>query len=189
MKHGFSAQLDDVSIMPLQKEDIEYLRIWRNRDDVSRYLKNIGSITPEQQLKWYEQYLREEGVYYFGIEYANKGLVGSMALLNFEDERCEIGKLMIGEESARGHKVAQKAFFMGMMIANEKLGMNEYHLTVHEDNMAARKVYDRLGFERFGDHPFEKGGIEYEMSVDIERLKKNEYYDQVRIFTTNDRIS
>lgn len=52
MMHTYEASYKQTIIRPLLKKDIELMRIWRNNSILSRYLKPIGKITPEMQLKW-----------------------------------------------------------------------------------------------------------------------------------------
>ena len=56
MKHHYSAVYGEVTIRPLERKDIENLRIWRNDASQTRFLRNIGHITREMQEKWYEGY-------------------------------------------------------------------------------------------------------------------------------------
>ena len=52
MKSYYYAEYQNVIIRPLEKQDIEQLRIWRNDTKQIRFLRNIGYITREMQEKW-----------------------------------------------------------------------------------------------------------------------------------------
>ena len=56
MNHNYYAQYDNVRIRPLKCEDIEALRIWRNKKDETRYLRDIGHVSSEMQRKWFDEY-------------------------------------------------------------------------------------------------------------------------------------
>ena len=179
MKHDFCAELDDILIRPLHRYDIEYLREWRNDSEIGRFLRPIEHITEQMQEDWFGSYLEEPDVYYFAIDFKKKRTVGSLALYDFDDNRCQIGRVMIGDSDAHGHGVARCAFLMAMGIANTYLDINEFYLSVHEDNLAARKIYDKLGFHVTDKHPFVNGGSEYEMILDA--LKARSHDDAIRI--------
>ena len=65
MIHFYCAELDRVLIRPLHMYDIEYLREWRNRDDLSTYLSKRDTISKEAQEKWYGDYLNNEDIIFF----------------------------------------------------------------------------------------------------------------------------
>ena len=181
MIHEYCAEWDDILIRPLHRYDLEYLREWRNTDDNNKYLRNIGFITKEMQLEWFKYYLLDKNSAFFVIDYKRKRTVGSLAIYDIDSEKCQIGKLLIGDKDARGHRISEKAFLMAMKIGYEYLNINEYSLTVHEDNIPARRVYEEIGFSKTGTRSFEKGGNEIEMSalytgLDIQKLKDIQLY-------------
>lgn len=186
MIHNYCAQLGDILIRPLHLYDIENLREWRNNETLSKYLRNVGNIDEEAQRKWYERYLTDNNIVFFAVSYKRR-TVGALALYNFEIEKkkCEIGKIVIGEKETRGHHVAEMAFFMAMGIGNACMKIDHFHLSVHEDNLPAKRVYEKLGFEKTGAHPFERGGEEWEMAVDSARVRANSAATQVFLFDEN----
>lgn len=186
MIHDFCAQFDDILIRPLHRYDIDYLRQWRNNKELSKYLRDVGTVDEEAQQRWYDRYLRDTDTFFFAVDYKRKRTVGALALYNFEQSRCEIGKFVIGESETKGHKVGQCAFLMAMGIAHIFMGVQNFHLSVHEENAPARHVYERLGFYVIGSHDFEKGGKELEMMVEASQLKKLEASEKIRFFKEND---
>lgn len=173
MKHSFYGIYDNVKIRPLEKKDIEKLRKWRNSYDISRYLSPIDYITYEKQLEWFKNYCTNTNELIFAIEEIEqlKELVGSLALYNFFDKQAEIGKIVVGASEAHGKGVGRKAFALAMKIAFFYLKVNKVVCSVHQKNIAARKIYLKLGFEVVGVHPFGEGGLEEEMEITKERFK------------------
>ena len=49
--------------------------------------------------------------------------------------------------------------------------INKFLLNVHEDNVAARTIYQKVGFKIVGQHPFIKGGDELEMELSKDLFK------------------
>ena len=68
MMHTYEASYKQTIIRPLLKKDIELMRIWRNNSILSRYLKPIGKITPEMQLKWFKNYIIDNNILFFQLQ-------------------------------------------------------------------------------------------------------------------------
>lgn len=185
MIHNYCAELEEVLIRPLHRYDIEYLRKWRNNGELSRYLRNIGNVDKDAQIRWYEGYLKDSNTIFFAVDFDRKKTVGSLAIYNFNQQECEIGKIVIGDNEIKDRKVAERAFLMAMGVANHFLGIDCFKLSVHEDNKVARHIYSKLGFEKVGEHPFPNGGKELEMIVDIEDVKNRFDTNKIRLFEEN----
>ena len=65
MKHKYCAESDSILIRPLKRDDLEYLRSWRNDKKLSTYLRDIPYITEEAQGKWFEEDLTNGNTLYF----------------------------------------------------------------------------------------------------------------------------
>lgn len=149
MKHQYKLSISNVNVRPLKKEDIEYLRKWRNDPSNTRFLRKIPYITKEQQEAWFLSYLDDENEIIFAIDETCevKRIVGSASLYNFNANEVEFGRFLIGDLKAHGKKVGYNAMVAILKIAFEKLGLGKVILTCYEKNLAALKVYKALGFE------------------------------------------
>ena len=67
MNHKLEARYSDTYLRPLKEEDLENLRVWRNDKESSHYLRKLGYITPEMQLRWYESYIKDSSEIIFAI--------------------------------------------------------------------------------------------------------------------------
>ena len=144
----------NVILRPLNKNDIEQLRGWRNNPDNTCYLKQIPYITPQMQIDWYKRYQNDNDEICFAI-IENKELnrfVGSLCLYNFSQKTCSFGKFLIGDKEAHGKKIGVNATRAAIFFAFEKLGMNKIVLNVFLENIAAIKVYQEAGFHFFETH-------------------------------------
>lgn len=171
MEHNYEEINENVRIRPLSEADLELLRIWRNQPDNSLYLRKIPYITKEMQLDWYRRYLKNENEITFAIIEINQlnRVVGSLSLYNFNNNKAEFGKILIGDPEAHGKRVGTNAVIAVLSIAFELLMLEEIYLYVAADNVAAMRVYERVGFEIEKAH---KGnfGLEYIMNI-----KKDHY--------------
>ena len=49
MNHNISYQYENIKLQPIKRNDIEYLRKWRNEKKNNMYLRQIGHITSYEQ--------------------------------------------------------------------------------------------------------------------------------------------
>lgn len=186
MIHNYSAKLDNITIRPLEEKDIELLRIWRNDQDNSKFLRNIGYITEEMQKQWYESYLKNESDIVFAIEETKElnRVVGSLSLydINKDESTCEIGKIQIGDPAAHGKGIGRKTLVMAMKVAFQKLGIEKIVASVHPDNIQAYKNDMKIGFRVVGETPSVVGGVEHLLEMlENDARKANNYYDQIEV--------
>jgi diamine N-acetyltransferase len=146
--------IDPVNVGPcrlrlMEETDIEQARLWRNRDDIRHRFVNSDIITPEAQQRWWESYRDREDDLFFVIEETEEGLgpVGALALYDIDNRRAEFGRLMIGEDAARGRGLAKQATTAALTIAFDHLDLDEVYLKVYPDNEPAIAVYRACGFK------------------------------------------
>lgn len=178
MIHDYCAEYKNVRIRPLKEDDIEMLRVWRNDVSQTQYLKKIPPITPEGQKLWYDNYLKDADTICFAIDEVDslKRIVGSLSLYNFQGHVAEIGKLQIGDREARGRGLGGKSFVLAMSIGFQKLALEKIVASVHRENIAAYKSYVKIGFQVVGSHPAPMGGVEDELEITYDWLKKKNGY-------------
>ena len=174
MKHAYQAAYGGMRLRPLEAGDIEQLRIWRNDPKQTRYLRALPEITPEMQRQWYGRYLETPGDYCFAIEETETlhRMVGSVSLYDVQGSCAEVGRIQIGDPAAHHRRLADKAMVLAMAIGAHRLGIRQFCATVHQDNLAARTVYDRIGFATVGTAPSPSvsGGMENVIELTAERL-------------------
>ena len=148
---------------PLEKEDIEQLRKWRNDPENSEFLSRVGYITRETQISWFERSLKEPDNLMFAVDFEGV-FSGSMSLYNFTSDSVELGRILIGNPEAHGHKVAAKASEAIISVAFYKLGKESVYLHVFKNNIAAVKAYSGAGFKVIDEH-INGGRPEYRMEI------------------------
>lgn len=184
MNHSFFAKYDNVFLRPLNKDDIEKLRIWRNNKVETRFLRPIGQISAEQQNQWFESYLhRNDEIVFSIIETSSLNrCVGSLSIYDIKNHIAEIGKIQIGDNEAHHKGIGRKSMVMAMKVAFELMGITKIIASVHQDNVAARTNDLRIGFKITGEHRSLVGGMEDELVMDMTQLKSaNGFYNQIEI--------
>ncbi len=178
MNHNYTAKYKNIVLRPLMHDDIEHLRVWRNDRHATRFLRQIGHITPEMQEKWFETYLGNNKEITFAIVETERigGIVGSISIYDIEGDTAEFGKLQIGEQRAHGMKIGSIATAMALAVAFDKIGITRIVGCVHRENIAAHKSYMRIGFKITGEQPAAVGGMEDLIEIDKETLLRvNDY--------------
>ena len=149
MRH-VCALCEDIIIRPLKAEDTELIRKWCNDKSLSKYLKPIAEITPEQQQIWYRKYEEDENVLFFTIAHTKENrCIGTVALYDFEGDSCELGKIVIGDDTMHGKGVGYRSALMAMCIGFTYLGINSYKLHVFLENDIAYNLYLKRGLYFF----------------------------------------
>ena len=168
----------------IQQSDIEHLRKWRNDKEKSKFLRKIKYITPEMQNQWFNNYLNNKDELAFAIvETGNIGdLIGSLSIYNFKDHQVEIGRILIGDERAKGFGYGRLAFAMLMTYAFNNLNVEKIVATVNKNNIPARISYFRLGFKVVGETFSANAGCEDIIEIDKNTfIKNNKYCSEILI--------
>lgn len=189
MNHEYCAEYKDILLRPLHSYDIEFFRQWRNKREINQYLSPIDFISEEMQKRWYEQYVKNKDILFFTLDYKQIRTVGSIALYNFQTNTCQIGKVLIGNPEMRRRGLGYGAFLLAMCIGIQKLGIQYFLLSVHENNKPALNLYQKIGFEQNGKHPAQNGGNEWEMYLNKNNfVTLNEPTKNVWLYKENDSV-
>lgn len=172
MIHEYIGTHNNVFLRPLCLEDIECLRIWRNCEENTKYLKQIEYITPEMQRGWFERYLKNSDEMVFAIVRNDEDdkIVGSLALYAFKDGQVEFGKFLIGDPDAHGKRIGFNAVIAALEIVFGKLKFSRAVLKVYEENISAYKIYTDVGFKSDIKYLGDDGKIEIKMSISKEQF-------------------
>ena len=121
MDHTYESLYKNVYLCPLKRENIEYLRVWRNNTSNTKYLRQIPYITEQMQNNWFEAYLSNNNEIVFEIH--EKGdlnrMVGSLSLYNFNGDSLEFGKILIGDKEAHGKRIGQNALIFLLLMSTK----------------------------------------------------------------------
>lgn len=135
-----------VGITLLTEEYIFHMMRWRNQPEIKSHFIYDGDITEEQQLKWWEEYQKDDKYYSFIA--TDAGIpIGSVSLyadLNYKI--AEFGRLMIGEKSAWGKGYGTVITKLTCGYGFDVLNLDMIYLEVFEDNIRAIKAYEKVGF-------------------------------------------
>lgn len=172
MNHNYCAKYKNILLRPLRRDDIENLRIWRNDTQATRFLRQIGYITPEMQEKWFQSYLNNQTEITFAIvETAELNrIVGSVSIYDINGKQAEFGKIQIGDKDAHGKGIGRVAMVIALAIGFDKLGLQIIKGCVHQENIAAHSNDMKIGFKIKDTQASAIGGFEDIIEIDRETL-------------------
>jgi RimJ/RimL family protein N-acetyltransferase len=141
-----------VRLRLLEETDLPMTLAWRNHNDVRKWFFSSDIISPDHHRAWYEQYKDRDDDFVFVIEETEtlKRPVGQVSAYGIEwtAARAKFGRLMIGDDDARGMGLARLATARLVEEALTRWGLRELNLECFETNRAALRIYEACGFQR-----------------------------------------
>lgn len=139
-----------ISIRKFKEEDIPYKVKWINDERNNKYLHYDLPLREDKTLEWYNKIKDRTDRADFTITYDNEP-VGLIGLLNIDhnNKKAEY-YICIGEDSYKGKGIAKKATDLLIMKSYEEFGLIKIYLYTEVENIAAQKLFEKVGFEREG---------------------------------------
>ncbi|GIP47413.1 hypothetical protein J53TS2_10040 [Paenibacillus sp. J53TS2] len=138
-------KLGKVSLVPLQKEDIELVRRWRNAKHIQEYMSYREHITSQMQEKWFESLDKTKNFYYI-ILFENKK-IGLSNIKNIDwEERCGEGGIFIYDVNFQNSVVPYMSSLLITKLAFEELKFNYTYIHVLKSNKRAIRFNKSLGY-------------------------------------------
>lgn len=154
MKHNYVFECLRVILKPLEKSDIEDLRILRNQE--AQFFLNQNEISKEAQKKWYQNYLNKKDDIMFMVakKEAPNDFIGAIAAydIDWEKKECEVGRTVIDKVKAPEKGIGTDATKAVCAFCFEILKMKKIKGVVLKDNARILKVDERVGFKIIGDY-------------------------------------
>jgi RimJ/RimL family protein N-acetyltransferase len=138
-----------VHLAPIDADDLELMRAWRNRDDIRVWFNDGRVIEAAQQQAWYRGYLENPADLMFIVRRtADMAPVGTIALygIDLSAKRAEVGRLIVAE--ARGEGLGYAALFRACRAAFDGLGVETIESQVKAANTAALHTNRAVGFRQ-----------------------------------------
>lgn len=137
-----------IHIRPITSADTALVVAWRNRDFVRGNFIYQEPFTEEGHLAWLREQVEPGHVAQFIICLEDGTGIGSVYLRDIDRERktAEYG-VFIGEEKALGKGYGTQAAELMLKYGFGTLGLKKIFLRFLEDNVGARKSYEKAGFQ------------------------------------------
>lgn len=140
----------NISIRKFTQDDISYKVLWINDPQNNRYLHYDLPLEYEKTKNWFDRIKDSNNRYDAIIEVDDKpvGLNGLLSI-DFTNRKAEY-YVCLGELSYRGQGIAEMASKILLNIAFYDLKLNRVYLYTEENNLAAQKLFERIGFQKEG---------------------------------------
>ena len=139
-----------ITIRKFEKSDIPKKVEWINNPANNRFLHYNIPLSIEGTERWFDSHQGETTRYDAVIE-ADGVPVGTIGLLSIDRKNSKAEYyIAMGETSYKGKGVAKEASRLILAYGFEELGLNRIYLFTEADNIAAQKLFERVGFKREG---------------------------------------
>ena len=138
---------------------------WMNDPQVTKYLTPRGKFSLVQALRYYRRHTRD-GDLLLAI-YVDGRYVGNCGFFDKADDSAEL-RIVVGEPTAWGKGIGSVAVGQMLKMA-QKHGLQRIWLNVHPENWAARRVYQKHGFQEEGTLVLPDGTRQLRMTLVLAR--------------------
>ena len=139
-----------ISIRKFERADIPKKVEWINNPENNQFLHYDIPICVEKTEMWFDSHIGEDSRYDAVIE-ADGVPVGTIGLLSIDWKNSKAEYyIAMGETVYKGKGVAKEASRLILEYGFEKLGLNRIYLFTEVENVAARNLFERVGFKKEG---------------------------------------
>jgi RimJ/RimL family protein N-acetyltransferase len=148
-----------VFLRPIIRDDIVHFNLWKNDENVYKYLGGgYQPISIHQQEKWMDSLMNmTDQDRRFTICDLNEKPVGMIGLynINWIHRVCEIG-VFIGDKASVGKGYAKEACKSLERYAAKYLNIRKIRLNVVSENDAGIALWNSLGYKKIGEYKKER---------------------------------
>jgi diamine N-acetyltransferase len=138
---------DPVRLVPMALDHTDLVVKWRNDSQNARWFLDQTPFTAAGHANWLTKRAGSDTDFNWVIEGSDGHPVGAIGLydIDWTERNAEIGRLVLGEPSARGKGYAYEAVRL-VTEAAQNAGVRMVFLEVKSDNTPAIRLYLRSGF-------------------------------------------
>ena len=140
----------NVTIRQFERTDIPKKVEWINNPENNQFLHYDIPICIDKTEKWFDSHIGEDTRYDAVIE-ADGVPVGTIGLLSIDSKNSKAEYyIAMGEVKYKGKGIAKEASRLLLHYAFDSLGLNRVYLFTEVRNIAAQKLFERVGFKQEG---------------------------------------
>lgn len=162
MKHSHHFEYGRVILSPLMEEDIEELRVLRNKEKSSFLTRQ--DIDRESQIKWYHNYLQKEDDIMFKISHRDNPdeFIGAIAVYDIDTSKktAEVGRTVVDKAKNAQAGIGLEATKGICLFSFVVLGIEKITAQILKTNERILKVDTRAGFYIVSDRDDDSYDIE-----------------------------
>lgn len=146
-KNTFSFARYGVELKPIQAEQIEMVRQWRNTPRIRKLMLQSEPISQAQQARWYSAMVNDPAQVYFVVYFKSQPIgVGSLTAIDTQTKDCEPG-MYIYDETYQCNIIPFSVAFALNDIAFEVLGLTTLHGKIFQSNQASLRFHKACGYK------------------------------------------
>ena len=141
-----------VDILEVDHDLIEQVRLWRNNENVSKFMFTNHKISEEEHNRWIKN-LRVKNDSKAWIIFIDEKPIGLVSLSDIDYERKETEwGFYIADEDFRGKGLGKTVLKKLMKMVFDDMGFEKMNTMVLDNNPVALHLYKKLGFRVLGNH-------------------------------------
>ena len=140
--------MNEVSLRKFEERDIINKIKWINDSENNTFLHYDLPLDYDKTLAWFKKNSDNETRHDMVIEYNNIP-VGVIGIINIAKKKGEY-YITLGEKEYKRKGISYEASKLLLDYAFNELNLEKVWLCVDENNMAARKLYEKIGFRLEG---------------------------------------
>lgn len=134
----------------LKEKDAPFMLEWMHDSTINcNFQQPFAEMTMEDVRKFIKNSFSEENKH-FAIVDANDEYLGTVSLKNISCQNKNAEYAIVTRKKAHGSGAAMQATQELLAYAFRELGLHKVYLNVLEDNVRARKLYEKCGFTQAG---------------------------------------
>lgn len=144
-----------VYLTSIEREDLEILRNWRNREDFRKYFREYREISKDMQEKWYQtKVLSDQSTIMFSIhDSLTNELVGCCGLcyINWVNKNSDLS-LYIGKDFSYidSEGIAEEACKLLFQYGFGELNLEKIWTEIYEFDSPKYELYKKINFQQDG---------------------------------------
>lgn len=140
----------EIKIREFSEKDIPYKVKWINDESNNKYLHYDLPLREDKTLVWFKNNKDRTDRLDLIITFNDKpiGLIGLLDIDN-KNKKAEY-YICMGEEKYKGKGLAYNASKLLIEYAYNELHLNKVYLHTEKNNIAAQKLFEKIGFEKEG---------------------------------------
>lgn len=165
----------NIFLRPMELYDAEKVGKWRFSEDNYSYFYEFTPTSRFVNELWFQDTLKKKTELNFIITEKNGNIdIGMISLvdIDFRNQKCEMGRVLIAEKDARGKGFGKQAIQLLLEYAFKHLNMHKVYCEVLSDNLTAIETYKKCGFIQdgyFENHIYKNGDFKDVIHLSVYR--------------------
>ena len=141
---------DSIYIRELLKDDIEFLRVLRNRSVNRKTIKRKFLMKVKFYQIWFNSYLKNFQDYMYSVvRKSDDSIIGFAAIYDINNNEAEFGRLIVDKDKYNQPGLGKFILKYLINVARDKFHLQKLKLEVFADNIPALKIYEQCGFKEY----------------------------------------